>query len=339
MFNFTNAKLKEFIVHSLELESDGVTILSDTSESVISSKLEATLLHILLSSFRGHEYYEFFHESELALNELYSFSSAIFKRPQSFLSGTQKIARHLVASSQNANIKDGFLGIGFIKNILYESEMVDALVIIKFSKDSDFIQVIHKAKTFSIKSVEGISSKQIDKACVILNKPVYPAIQILDSSTSGHTQYWRDAFLKVQPSSNSYYQTKKFLKMTNAFVSAEENQLQKTEQIRILNNSLSYIKEVDQFDRKQYERQVLRSKDLIKSFSQFEQMNESEYGEIGDEFSVSKAAIRKFPQRQKSVIKLDKNFHIYVHGDSSLLEVGVDNDGRKYYKLFYEFER
>ena len=41
----------------------------------------------------------------------------------------------------------------------------------------------------------------------------------------------------------------------------------------------------------------------------------------------------------KSVIKLDKNFHLYVHGRRDLIERGFDDDkGKKYYKVFFDNE-
>ena len=40
----------------------------------------------------------------------------------------------------------------------------------------------------------------------------------------------------------------------------------------------------------------------------------------------------------KSVLKLDKNFHIYIHGDRNKIEQGVDEKGRKFYKIYYEQE-
>lgn len=41
----------------------------------------------------------------------------------------------------------------------------------------------------------------------------------------------------------------------------------------------------------------------------------------------------------KSVIKLDKNFHIYIHGSHDLIHQGIDPDtGKKFYKIFYDNE-
>lgn len=40
----------------------------------------------------------------------------------------------------------------------------------------------------------------------------------------------------------------------------------------------------------------------------------------------------------KSVIRLDNNFHIYVHGDRKKIEKGEDKKG-KYYKVYYTEEK
>lgn len=49
--------------------------------------------------------------------------------------------------------------------------------------------------------------------------------------------------------------------------------------------------------------------------------------------------MKKLERRMKSVIKLDKNFHIYVHGGEQLIEQEYDEvRGMKYYKLYYREE-
>ncbi len=39
--------------------------------------------------------------------------------------------------------------------------------------------------------------------------------------------------------------------------------------------------------------------------------------------------------KHKEVLKLDKNFHVYIHGDRSKIREGADNTG-KYIKLYYK---
>jgi hypothetical protein len=50
------------------------------------------------------------------------------------------------------------------------------------------------------------------------------------------------------------------------------------------------------------------------------------------------ASLNKGVKQIRSVIKLDKNFHIYIHGDRSKIKHGIDENGEKYYQLFYEDE-
>lgn len=44
--------------------------------------------------------------------------------------------------------------------------------------------------------------------------------------------------------------------------------------------------------------------------------------------------LSNLPDNQKYVIKLDKNFHVYIHGDKSLMEDGFDQKG-KFLKIYY----
>jgi len=60
---------------------------------------------------------------------------------------------------------------------------------------------------------------------------------------------------------------------------------------------------------------------------------------IEDEFDIHLSAVKKQQRVFKSVLKLDRNFHIYIHGRRDLLERGVDEKtGKKYYKLYYDEE-
>jgi REP element-mobilizing transposase RayT len=47
--------------------------------------------------------------------------------------------------------------------------------------------------------------------------------------------------------------------------------------------------------------------------------------------------LKKQARALKSVIKLDKNFHIYIHGNRNLIEQGTDENG-KFYKIYYKEE-
>lgn len=78
---------------------------------------------------------------------------------------------------------------------------------------------------------------------------------------------------------------------------------------------------------------------MITSFKKFKGdfQNERELNVVS-EFEISAQAVKRQSRVFKSVLKLDRNFHIYIHGDKELIEKGVDPDGRKYYKIYYREE-
>ena len=61
--------------------------------------------------------------------------------------------------------------------------------------------------------------------------------------------------------------------------------------------------------------------------------------ELADNFKISSQAVKKQSRIFKSVLKLDRNFDIYIHGDKNLIEKGIEKDGRKYYKIYYQEEK
>ena len=78
---------------------------------------------------------------------------------------------------------------------------------------------------------------------------------------------------------------------------------------------------------------------MIKSFQTYdESYRQSHEVNIEDSFEISPQAVKKQARVFKTVLKLDKNFHIYIHGNRDLIEQGVEKDGRKFYKIYFNEE-
>ena len=93
------------------------------------------------------------------------------------------------------------------------------------------------------------------------------------------------------------------------------------------------------FDYDQFTKEVLEDDNVIESFGNFKSEYEQDMQvSIAEDFAINEAAVKKQSRSYKSVIKLDKNFHIYVHGDRKLIETGQDEKG-KYYRLYFEEEQ
>jgi hypothetical protein len=133
--------------------------------------------------------------------------------------------------------------------------------------------------------------------------------------------------------------TKEFLNVTKEFITTElssKHHVSKTEKIDLLNKTMDYFKSNEAFDKKDFEDSVFQNEEVIKSFRSFDDLVRPNNEDKG--FEISSQAVKKQARVYKSVLKLDKNFHVYIHGDKSLIEKGTESDGRKYYKIYYENE-
>ena len=60
---------------------------------------------------------------------------------------------------------------------------------------------------------------------------------------------------------------------------------------------------------------------------------------LDDEFAIHVSAVKKQAKVFKSVLKLDKSFHVYIHGRNDLIEKGYDElKVKHFYKLYFDEE-
>ncbi|MBK8581993.1 MAG: hypothetical protein IPL86_09220 [Flavobacteriales bacterium] len=102
---------------------------------------------------------------------------------------------------------------------------------------------------------------------------------------------------------------------------------------------MDYFKNHTEFDQDEFTQEVFQEEKTIQSYKNYSDRYQQENDvQVQDNFAISEHAVKKQARAFKSVLKLDKNFHIYIHGDRNKIEHGVDDNGRKFYKIFYEQE-
>jgi hypothetical protein len=103
---------------------------------------------------------------------------------------------------------------------------------------------------------------------------------------------------------------------------------------------MKYFKDKETFELDEFAEEVIGNPQAIASFKTYKQQYEDEYETpIADSFEISNNAVKKQARVYKSVLKLDKNFHIYIHGDKELIEKGFDDDKHmNYYKVYFKEE-
>ena len=345
MQNITLGEINKFIVHSIgnKNNGDGVRfsdILTDFD------KIEEHIKQLLNNSFKFEELYQFFFLPNLELNPVYQFVSSIFKSKESFIEQSQNAGRYLYDKSTHPQIKSGELGIIYFNDCKINNEIVDCIGIFKSENKDTILKINNKENGFELTGEKGININKLDKGCLIFNtrKENGFLISVVDNTNkSSEAQYWKDDFLGIKTIKNDFHQTNEFLGIAKQFVTKQldENfEVSKADKIDYLNRSVDYFKNSETFKKEEFEKQVFGDDNLIESFRKFNQTYKKENEvELADSFEISTQAVKKQSRIFKSVLKLDRNFDIYIHGDKNLIEKGTEKDGRKYYKIYYQEEK
>ncbi len=341
MINIEEAIINKLIYHQFSTDANK-TRPSDTLFEY-ENEDEATILKkIFLKPFlNSYATYEFVNNIDLELNTLYKISQSI-QEGEDFISKSQDIYTHLFNVSKHPNIKDGDLFIINFNDIQYNNKYYEALGIYKVENKESFIETNNYSKSNTgLAFKKGISSKKLDKACLILFSEKPYTILLIDNARI-ETDYWQNEFIKLDLKKDHVNNTNQFLSLAKTYITdqfPQEFEISKADQIDLLNRSVDYFKKHENFDKQEFEAEVLQHDNIINSFNKFDHNYRNEYDlEIADDFTISPQAVKKQERVFKSVLKLDKNFHIYIHGDRQLIEKGVEKDGRKFYKIYYQDE-
>lgn len=344
MIEFEYTKIKEASIHRVGNKSNEEGCIFSKKNLFLNEALEQTLSKYFLSPFKMDEYYHFVHDTSLNLNEVYTFASAIFEDPSRLLDQSVNLAKHLYENSEHPNIKSGDFYTVYFHECSVDGEVVDAIGLFKSENKDTFLRIIPEDGVFTIESEQGINIKKLDKGCLIFNtekEQGYIVAVVDNTNKNSEAQYWVDDFLHVSFRQDDYHYTQNIMALTKNFVMnelPEQFSVTKAEQASILNDSVKFFKEKDNFTIEEFNEEVIQQPEIVESFQQyrthFQQENDIR---MPDSFDISESAVKKQTRNFKSVIKLDKNFHIYIHGNENLMEQGEDEKG-KFYKIYFKEE-
>lgn len=313
------------------------------SEQLGDGELAQVLIAYFLGGFKTEECYNLHHESDLTCNEVWNFAGRIFDDPQTLYENSVNLAKHLYETGTHPQIKGGEFYAAYFSGCSFGGERVDAVGLFKSETRDTFLDVEPQAEGLHIAARQGIDIKRLDKGAVIFNTEREEgfAVVIVDNTNRTEARYWIDDFLCVKPRQDNYHNTHNAMAMCKKYVTKQlpsQFDVSRADQAEMLNETMKYFKEQDSFSMDEFSERVIRQPEVAESFARFREEYEQDRDiRIEDEFSISDSAVKKQARSYKSVIKLDRNFHIYVHGNRSLLEQGQDAKG-KFYKVYYEEE-
>ncbi|MBL7812244.1 MAG: nucleoid-associated protein [Bacteroidetes bacterium] len=302
-------------------------------------------------------------ESAFALKQLIS---GAFKNPESWVltpekNETDDIIQSILANPRDlylqsvrlaelwhqqvtkAQGKPGDLFVCFLTHVMHGYREMNGVAVFFSSVKDRFIKTVWNENRSGVENHTGIPVKNMELGALILdNGEEQNPVFLQEQGKNPLGMVWKSDLLQVKPAVDEYNQTQHVLKMTREFVTKEmpeEFPVSRTESIDLLSRSLEYFKNNEQFDKNEFAETVFEEPRIIDSFLKYDE-DYSSYNNMpaAESFEIASQAVKRQARIFKSVLKLDKNFHVYIHGNHNQIEKGVDPDGRKFYKLYFNEE-
>ncbi|MDR1169898.1 MAG: nucleoid-associated protein [Prevotellaceae bacterium] len=332
------ALIDSLVLHLVGNRVNDELLTLSKSPANIDDEITSILSSFFITPFKTDKYFNFNHPDGFENNEVFKAVALIFNNPDNLYESSVKLAERLFDITDNSKTRGGEFYAVYFNECTVDGEETEAVGLFKSESRETFLKIYPTSDNFILEKEEGISLRKIDKGCMIFNleKDRGFLISIADIR-SGDEKYWCEDFLQIRLFDNNYTKTQSAMKVCKNFVSEklpEEFDVSKADQIDILNRSMDYFKSHEVFDKPEFEQEVLRQPEVIESFRGFDQADDIP---MDMTFEIDTDAVKKQSKIFKSVLKLDKNFHIYIHGDRSMIERGED-EGKKYYRIFYENE-
>lgn len=350
MIKKTRAEITKCILHKVANKyNSGQNVFS---EELIRFDAETydLMKNFLLKPFSNlTQSYRFSHHADVRLNEMNNYASEIFTNEESFIEFSKNIVNHLYEQSNSAQIKTGDVIVVFIEGIEYKDVLTEAVGVFKIENKVDFFQTyLDDNESWDVVVQQGISTKKIDKGCLILNTTDTEGTVVFSVDNNNYdAQYWIKNFLGVKLADDYNSHTQNYLELCSSF--SEEvikPEFGKHEQGNFLANTVDYFKEHESVDYHNFKDEIFeeeKHKDLFEDYKKhYETLNDVL---IRNNFDVSGVVLKKEKSRLKTEIKLDTNISIKLDVDapdaaSEYLERGYDEEKKmKYYKVYFNEEK
>ena len=131
MYHSESSYIENTSLHLVGNKSNEENIHFSSNLLNISTDLNRILLHYFLSSFKSNEFYNFYHDINIEMNEVYVCVKNIFKNNETLHTQSINLAKHLYKKSTHPQIKGGEFYTVYFKDCILEGEIVDAIGLFK----------------------------------------------------------------------------------------------------------------------------------------------------------------------------------------------------------------
>jgi hypothetical protein len=349
---FSDAKLSSLALHRVGNKSrqEGIypskKLLKLNDEDFVQK-----LKHFFLKHFKNETFYQFGHNTDLNMNEVYNYCSGVFEskgEQNIFYEQSINLLKYLYECSDHNKISDGELYIAYFEDFVLDDELVDAIGIFKVETKNQFIKLrLDEEEDWTLYFDEGTGFDNLDKGCLIFNTQAEDGYRLSSIDMKGSdARYWRDEFLQMIQIHDDNFYTKTYLNLCKEYGKTQFEKEEKQEQISFLNKSLDYFNANDAFNFDDLVTELFEEdEDKKEHFKSYKNNFQEKEGLLPEEetFFIAAPVVKKAERSFRKIIQLDTEVEIKIQSskaqEEGLLERGFDKEkGMYYYKIFFHDE-
>ncbi len=317
MIKRSTAVISKFIIHKVGNKFNSATNVF--SEEVVTFDKDSyeLMLPFLLKPFANvAESFRFNHHADIALNELNNYATQIFNDDATFVEISKHIVNHLYEQSNAAQIKIGDVIVALFDEVEHKGTKTQALGIFKIENKINFFQTYMEENILDVYVQKGISTKKVDKGCLILNFSDDEGKAVFSVDNNNYdAQYWIKNFLNIKLADDNNQHTQNYIELCKDF---SEDVIKQDfgvhEKSKFLAKTVDFFKENETVNIHDFKAAVFeddpKQEERFDAYKQdFETLNDVL---VRNQFAVSEIVMKKQKAKIKTEIKLDTNIQIKI---------------------------
>lgn len=339
MKEFSQSVISRLAIHQIGPEPDSIHF----SQGPVKLNPEDTkrIAKVFLKGFNLDARYKFEENGNDSGMSVRNLVEDFFQQNDKFHELSIELAKEWIRAQPEA-VKFHEMIVCEFQNLFIDGEKHPGLGIFLINTKENFLTIQKTIHDFSISLNEGVNLKKLTDCVLIIpaSIPIQTGIFFKQNVYDFESNHLADHFLHTKPVSNNFYQTSHQLNMLKAYIDHELEEEPRLEKMDKMNRSMEYFKNNEHYNQKDFETSIFDEPEQKQAFERFRhQYAEDKNLQIVDEFDIAPNAVKKKSHYIRSVIKLDKDFHIYVHGSRQNIIRGYDPDrGKHFYQLFFDEE-
>ena len=318
---------------------EGIAFASKADDMSFASEFVSTLEK---NKFKFDTFSQFDSIDSLDMNPSYRFVRKIFENKDEFVKQSNNLARHLYDQSIHPHISNGEFYVIYIDGCIINDETVDAVMLLKTEAKDNFLTVSYENGEYSIKSQLGLSTKHLDKGCIIFNTQSDNGylISIVETSTIRQDgRYWSNNFLYIKEIITDFQQNEHIPE----FCSTVVRQISKgnpEKSLDLVKASRKIIQILQNEGREVNTNELISSlaidEEVASMLLSYKREYEERSGEMPETFKLAQNAAKRKAITKANILKIGSGFELKVLDSSAIIEQGYDDEKKQnFLKLYY----